>query len=179
MEVHCVAAGDATGFVTFTNTSLSTSFSQARDVNLGVRVPVRRVDDLVPAGEDILLLKTDTQGYELSVLKGAVELLARRVCFLMVEFSYGLLGASGTDPLELLHFIYDRGFVCTYMAYHTMRKSGTYGIVKEDPVFTQDSVPFGRFVESLRTLSSSEAAGRSGWTDLLCVRAHEGSIAET
>ena len=97
------------------------------------------MDDLVPSGEDILLLKTDTQGSELSVLKGAVQLLARRVHFLMVEFSYGLMGASGTDPIELLHFIYDRGFVCTYMAYHTKLKSGTYNIVQEQPVLPRIS----------------------------------------
>lgn len=167
-----MAAGETTGFVTFANNSVSTSFTQSRDVNTGVRIPVSRVDDLAPDGEDILLLKTDTQGYELSVLKGAVKLLATRVHFLMVEFSYGLMGASGTDPLELLHFIYDRGFICTYMAYHTMLKSGTYGTVPTEPDFTQDSVPFARFVESLRTVSSLEAAGHSGWTDLLCARAH-------
>jgi len=173
-----VAAGETTGFVTFANNSVSTSFSQTRDVNTGVKIPVSMVDDLVPSGEDILLLKTDTQGYELSVLKGAVQLLARRVHFLMVEFSYGLMGASGTDPIELLHFIYDRGFVCTYMAYHTKLKSGAYSIVQEQPVFTQDSVSFARFVESLRTVSSPEAAGVSGWTDLLCARAHVGSVAK-
>lgn len=165
-----MAAGETTGFVTFANNSVSTSFSQTRAVNTGIRIPVSRVDDLVPSDEDILLLKTDTQGYELSVLKGAVKLLAGRVKFLMVEFSYGLMRASGTDPMELLNFIYDRGFVCTYMAYHTMLKSGTYNIVEGEPAFTQDSVPFDRFVESLRAISSAEAAGVSGWTDLLCAR---------
>ena len=129
-----MAAGETTGFVTFANNSVSTSFSQTRDVNTGVKIPVSMMDDLVPSGEDILLLKTDTQGYELSVLKGQFSSL-QGAHFLMVEFSCSLMGDVGTDPIELLHFIYDRGFVCTHMAYIIPNLSQAHTILSKNSPF--------------------------------------------
>ena len=140
-------------------------------------VTVERVDDLVPGSLPIFLFKTDTQGYELDVLAGAENLLrSNQVFLLLVEFSYGLLTNAGVDPVALLEHIYDLGFVCTYMAYHTRLESpgdmNVYGIVKyfggaDD---NSSSVSFDIFVDSLRKIEAPGAAGVSGWTDLLCMQ---------
>ncbi len=139
------------------------------------------VDDVVDEGDHVFLIKTDTQGYELGVLRGAKKLLSTgKVTFLLVEFSFFLMKQSKTDPFELLNFIYDAGFVCTYMAYHTRLKNATlfddsfrYGVVAGYPVFTQKTVSFLTFVSSLETISHPDTAGKHGWTDLLC--AHLGA----
>lgn len=173
IEIHCSAAGDESGQVTFALKGASTSFVQVENSNKNtsslVTVYVERLDDVL-ANQDVFLLKTDTQGYELNVLKGAARLL-RDGCvrFMLVEFSYGLMQHSKTDPFALLNFIYDHSFVCTYMAYHTLLKDRTsYGMVKQYPNFHQDAVSFEEFIASLEHVSTSSTAGVSGWTDLLC-----------
>ena len=175
--MHCVAAGETTSVAFFAENSESTSFKQIDSLGgerlSHITVPVRRVDDLIQSRDEIFLLKTDTQGYELNALKGAARLLNEgRVRFLMVEFSFGLQKASGTSPFDLLEFIYDRGFICTYMAYHTLLKTKKYGIVGDAPGFSQETVSFEEFVESLRIVRAPETAGVSGWTDLLCANFH-------
>ena len=94
VDVHCVAAGAQSGQLTFENQAESTSFVAVSDSNTvptssTVQVRVERVDDVVPKNLDIFLFKTDTQGFELDVLKGAENLLtSRRVFLLVVEFSF-------------------------------------------------------------------------------------------
>jgi len=182
VSVHCVAAGEKRGIMKFVkDVRESTSFVALSDDKVSststVEIPVERVDDMISPTLPYFLFKTDTQGFELGVLKGAKETLAKgSVFFLMVEFSYGLLNQAGTDPIDLLNFIYDLGYVCTYMAYHTRMHSEhdvpIYSVVQYQP-YREDgtnSLSFVDFVNSLRVVSSSGSAGVSGWTDLLCVK---------
>lgn len=182
---HCVAVGDKQGVAQFVNARESTSFAEATEGDaIGgqsiVEVPVVRVDDFVPQNSPIFLFKTDTQGFELGVLKGAHAILSTgRVFLLMIEFSYGLLKRAGTEPIALLEYVYDIGYVCTYMAYHTRYQSDlkdpVYGVVEHQPDFGSgiQSVTFDHFVESLRLMEYPGTAGVSGWTDLLCWNAFE------
>lgn len=143
------------------------------DESISEQIAVETLDDVV-GNEDIFLLKTDTQGFEMSVLQGASNLLASgRVSLLLVEFSYGLMKNAGTNPVNLLNFIYDNGFVCTFMAYHTLKRAADggpnrYGIVPEFPNFSQQSITFSDFVQSLKNISTPHTVGVSGWTDLMC-----------
>jgi FkbM family methyltransferase len=55
------------------------------------------------------LVKIDVEGYELDVLRGAVETL-NRVETLVLEYSPAYLRAAGNDPYALIEFLADRGF---------------------------------------------------------------------
>lgn len=164
----------------FKDTDVSSSFVAVNNKEESTfEIPVKRVDNLVSATEELFLFKTDTQGFELGVLKGAHTILSGdSVFFLMVEFSYGLLKSAGTEPVAVLNYIYDLGFVCTYMAYHTMEKESEasmprYSMVEYYPERKTDSnglLGFDSFVDSLRTVTAPGTAGVSGWTDLLCLK---------
>ena len=178
--MHCVAVGDEKEIKSFLgDVKVSTSFTAVGKTetlpgNSTIDVRVERIDDMIPKAMPILLFKTDTQGFELDVLRGAKELLSQgNVLFLMIEFSYGLLHRAGTQPSDLLDFVYDLGYVCTYMAYHTRMLSNeadTYRVVEYRP-YKEDgtnSISFPDFVDSLRVVNTRGSAKTSGWTDLLC-----------
>ena len=163
----------------FKDAAESTSFVAVKN-NTGAtfEIPVKSIDNLIPSSEKIFLFKTDTQGFELGVLKGAKRVLSDDSVFLLVvEFSYFLLKNAGTEPLALLHYIYDLGFVCTYMAFHTRMATPRdtslpqYSVVEYYPDNeTPDFLSFESFIDSLRLIKAPGTAGVSGWTDLLCLK---------
>ncbi len=60
-----------------------------------ISVPVVQLDDFVKEGERVWLLKSDTQGHEVQVLKGAHKLLSEhRIELIHIEYSPGLLEVS-------------------------------------------------------------------------------------
>mmetsp|Transcript_41547 Transcript_41547/g.69109 ORF Transcript_41547/g.69109 Transcript_41547/m.69109 type:complete len:209 (-) Transcript_41547:115-741(-) len=67
--------------------------------NLGVKSPA--------------ILKTDTQGHELSVLKGATALLQKGTQ-LYIEFDPFLLNEAGTSAFALLSYLHTFGYTCAY-----------------------------------------------------------------
>ncbi|CAD7927375.1 unnamed protein product [Amoebophrya sp. A120] len=59
------------------------------------------------------LLKIDTEGAELYVLKGAERLLQHTmVHYLVFEYQPAMLANTGTDHVDLLHFVAHYGFEC-------------------------------------------------------------------
>lgn len=176
VHIVCAAAGEKSGQVSFSKTNVSTSFQQSKSngrARQTVSIFVRRVDDEIVKDTSVFLFKTDTQGYELGVLKGANQLLSS-VFLLVVEFSYGLFSESKTSPLELLDYIYDLGFVCTYMAFHTRMMSEAnqikYSMVPGYPKSTENSMSFEAFIDNLKQISAPNTLNASGWTDLMCWR---------
>jgi len=75
-----------------------------------VEIEAIPLDDL-PAAEKVNLLKIDTQGYELQVLRGCTKLLQRspEICILLEFWPFGL-AQHNTQPEELLSFLSSRGF---------------------------------------------------------------------
>lgn len=72
-------------------------------------VPVVRLDDVVPAGTNIGLLKLDVQGYELEALRGASRVLTETKA-LLVEVNY-VSHYKGAVEFDTLHrFLGDIGF---------------------------------------------------------------------
>jgi len=178
--VHCVAAGKSEKIARFQEANHSTGFTETTDESrVGtVEIPVKRVDDLVNSAQKLLLFKTDTQGFEMDVLQGSRRVLSGdQTLLLLIEFSYALLHRSGTDPIALLHFVYDFGFVCTYVAVHTKMEQKDqsppqYSVVEyyPDNESSGKSLSFEKFTESLRVVDAPGAAGVSGWSDILCFK---------
>jgi FkbM family methyltransferase len=89
----------------------ATAAPQSRYVGVQ-RVPMRRLDDVshpaIGAGQTILL-KIDTQGYEMPVLHGAQRLL-ERIAGLQLELSLVPLYDGQTLYLESIQWLRERGF---------------------------------------------------------------------
>ncbi len=72
-------------------------------------VVVKRLDDVVDAGQTRLWLKIDTQGFELQVLRGARQTLAHTQV-LQAELSLASLYEGQANFLEVLQHLEDAGF---------------------------------------------------------------------
>jgi FkbM family methyltransferase len=91
--------------------SAITEFYSARDFSIlrKLKVPVVRLDDVVPSGTDVGLLKLDVQGYELQALRGATRVL-RETQAILVEANY-VPHYDGAVDFDTLHrFLGDAGF---------------------------------------------------------------------
>lgn len=72
---------------------------------------VRVADELEARGiDEVFLLKIDVEGHELKALQG-FNPSAFKVQYIAMEFFPKLLKASGTDPVELLHYLLAQGYV--------------------------------------------------------------------
>lgn len=69
--------------------------------------------------QDSVFVKIDTQGFEKSVIYGAVNFLDNFSSYVIVmEFAPFWLEASGTNPVEFLSFLCDNYNVCEVPASH-------------------------------------------------------------
>jgi FkbM family methyltransferase len=76
------------------------------------QVPVRRLDDVVaPAWQAPFAIKIDTQGFEMAVLRGATETLAKSAV-VVLEMSLFPLYAGAASFTELYRTVEDAGFRC-------------------------------------------------------------------
>lgn len=74
-----------------------------------ITVPLIRLDDVIPTGTEIGLLKIDVQGYELQVLEGAKVTLRSTTALLMeVNYVQHYLGGASFDDLH--DAVRDAGF---------------------------------------------------------------------
>ena len=100
------------------STSLMSSFLEPGpeywgEVERRVPVPVTTLDKYCAEQsiERLDILKTDTQGYDLEVLRGSAELLDRhRVRLIYMEISYADVYESGPSLDEVYAFLRGRGF---------------------------------------------------------------------
>jgi FkbM family methyltransferase len=75
----------------------------------GVEVNLARLDDLLPAPR-VDFIKMDVQGYELQVLRGMDRVFAESPGLrLYLEFWPAGLRSAGTEPEELLDFLFAKG----------------------------------------------------------------------
>jgi FkbM family methyltransferase len=75
----------------------------------GVNVQALRLDDLVPYRGRINLLKIDVEGYEIQVLRGAPDILARTCC-VVFEVAESHFRHYGYELANLLALLKERGF---------------------------------------------------------------------
>lgn len=128
VELHMAAATDFTGTIELFIDSSNSKGSQQDTVGVpppwlkdndrsslnSVKVPAYRLDTPGLLKEHVHMLKIDTQGHELKVLKGAEGLLSapRPIEVLHFEFSPALMRNAGDDPSELLRYVTSFGYMC-------------------------------------------------------------------
>ena len=75
-------------------------------------IPAIRLDSII-SGQNIHLLKIDTQGHELGVLKGAQRLFEEhRINMVELEFWPKGMAVGGVNAVEVLDFLHGHGFLC-------------------------------------------------------------------
>lgn len=101
IELHQCALGEKEGTVSFSNRR---SDEQNRVVDSGLLVPMRTLDNCLPATATIDLLKVDVEGYERMVFLGAEETLTRCECvyFESAKRHCDKFGYRQGDVIELL-----------------------------------------------------------------------------
>lgn len=121
-------------------------------------VRVFSVDGVARDEGQILLLKTDTQGFELSVLRGSKRFLnGNKIRYMLIEFDPKLL-RSKENALALLDFTHGHGLQCHHLKYVTREKEKVY-LAFEDKI---EPSSFGSFVDHL--------IANNAYTDLFCIR---------
>jgi FkbM family methyltransferase len=99
------------------------------------KVPIVRLDDVIPANTTVDLLKIDVQGYELAVLEGAVRTLERtRTLLLEVNYVAHYEGAPCID--QVVEAVRMHGFRTFGMS---APYSGTEGPLWADAMFVRNS----------------------------------------
>jgi FkbM family methyltransferase len=80
-----------------------------------VLVRTVRLDDVLPSGTYIRLLKADVQGFEMELLRGAERLLTERaIAVMQLEVATSFLLDKGTSPGALCRFLHERGYALHY-----------------------------------------------------------------
>lgn len=123
VEVHCAAVSDEVGQMTLhvpinQRASVRSSLNEVLDEmdvpSVTVSVDILTLDKVVAGQERISILKSDTQGHELKVMRGARDLLrSGRVDSIFAEFDPWLLSKAGGSGEALLGELHDAGFTCT------------------------------------------------------------------
>jgi FkbM family methyltransferase len=128
-----------------------------------ITVPLVRLDDEIH--ERVHLLKIDTQGHEMGVVKGAEGIIKNYgIDIIHAEFSPGLMRGHGVKPEDFLEYMFQLGYTCFYCteafgipASNLPDFSGTRSAPWEWGQFTKD---FGEY---------PGIVGHGAWGDLVCV----------
>jgi FkbM family methyltransferase len=173
VDLVCSGVGAAPGLAEFVEVAESTSFmerpaaggvpksAKGRTMVVPVLPLAAAADGLGLGLRDVAVLKTDTQGREAGVLVGYGSARLVATPHVVLEFSYALLRAAGTDHAALLAYLADAGFACSYMAKHVI--GGTVPWPRELVEEDAGCVPFDAFT----------AAVKGGWTNLWCVNGRQ------
>ena len=110
-KIFKIAAGNQTGKLEFFNEGVASSFLQREDYKLTkkIYINVDKLDNILK--NEIIsgttLLKIDTEGFELDVLKGSEELL-KKINYCIVEIR--LQKIKTYNPSEIIKFLLINGF---------------------------------------------------------------------
>lgn len=106
------ALGDETGTTTFNYVKNAPAYSGLKQRKYDVKQPdiekidveIRKLDDIIPKGTKINLIKIDVEGAEFSVLKGARRVIKDHKPLVIFEFGLGASDYYNTDPATLFDF---------------------------------------------------------------------------
>jgi FkbM family methyltransferase len=117
-DIHVTRADVLSSFLT-PDASVVTEFADRNVVARDERVPVRRLDEILPGlraqhAPRGIYLKLDTQGFDLEVVAGAGDELAA-IAALQTELSVRPIYAGMPDHLDALRTLRERGFAVSGM----------------------------------------------------------------
>ncbi len=106
IHLHEAALSDVAGTGSFqyvvTNPGYSgllmRRYDRPHEEVVGIQVCILKLDDVLPRGFDVRLMKIDVEGAELQVLRGSVEMLRRCRPYVVFEHGLGAADFYGTHP---------------------------------------------------------------------------------
>lgn len=112
-HIRDVALSDSQGETTFNYVISNPSYSGLRkraydrpqESDTTILVQTRRLDDLLPPGHRVDLIKLDVEGAELLVMQGARETLTQNKPLLIFEYGLGASDIYGATPEKLFTFL--------------------------------------------------------------------------
>ncbi len=87
-----------------------------------IEVPVRRLDDLIPADVTVGFLKIDVEGGEFGVLRGAKKMIIRNKPIIIFECGLGASEFYDTEPEALYRFLVNETGLCISLLKSYARK---------------------------------------------------------
>ena len=92
-----------------TNT-LATHNKRKKSTKNTIEVPMATLDTVIPKDTQINLLKLDCEGMELSVLRGAEQLIERCAPVIQFEYKPALMRDDQTHDLEIFDWLVHKGY---------------------------------------------------------------------
>lgn len=127
LHITSAAVGDQVQQVSF-GSDVKNKFGVGGTLTAGkdgkeyVKVQMVRLDDQFQDEEEIFLLKTDTQGHELAVMRGAEQLIAsRRIHFILFEAAVFLMPGKAADLVQIMEIMEKHDYLCVDLAWHKDR----------------------------------------------------------
>jgi FkbM family methyltransferase len=123
VRLHELALSDAPGETTFQHVVTNPAYSglkrrrydRPNEQVVEITVKVARLDDVLPSGFDIRLVKIDVEGAELQVLRGGTGMLCRCRPFVVLEHGLGASDYYGTRPEQVFDLLSDCGLRVSLM----------------------------------------------------------------
>jgi FkbM family methyltransferase len=123
VRLHELALSDAPGDTTFQHVVTNPAYSglkqrrydRPNEQVVEITVKVARLDDVLPSGFDIRLVKIDVEGAELQVLRGGTGMLRRCLPFVVFEHGLGAADCYDTRPEQVFDLLSDCGLRVSLM----------------------------------------------------------------
>ncbi|MBL9132707.1 MAG: FkbM family methyltransferase [Verrucomicrobiaceae bacterium] len=131
VKIEACALGETEGEMAFCDDDALAHVELAGN---GPKVPVRRLDAILPEGE-IVLLKVDVEGFELAVFQGAeIAMRAGRLPVILFEMNHSY-ERYGVTEAQIFGFLREHGYLIARYE-HDARRLVTHGLEGDVVAFT-------------------------------------------
>ena len=145
-EIYKVAAGDRDGKLMFNVHSDVSGSSVLKQLEgeeeldgLSIEVPVNRIDTIANYCEGTILLKLDTQGYEIKALDGSINIL-EKVEMIIVECSFFKFMQDAPEIGDIFKWMHEHNYKC-YEFLEGHYRLLDNALAQVDLVFIKDNSP--------------------------------------